>query len=124
GTIPDAGDYAVILEPESHNIGTVNEDFADESLAGDVVQLGNTSYRILRVEPGRVRVEDAKGQPPNIPFWLGEAPGRTDELSRGVARLRNEVASRLDETLPCRSGGSRDQAADLDNTGSRLPPHL
>src|SRR5690606_11451285 len=96
GTIPDAGDYAVILEPESHNIGTVNEDFAVESLAGDVFQLGNTSYRILRVEPGRVRVEDAKGQPPNIPFWLGEAPGRTDELSRGVSRLRDEVASRLD----------------------------
>src|SRR5690606_36582568 len=73
GTIPDTGDYAVVLEPESQNIGTVNEDFAVESLAGDVFQLGNTSYRILRVEPGRVRVEDAKGQPPNIPFWLGEA---------------------------------------------------
>src|SRR5690606_7872341 len=100
GTIPDAGDYAVILEPESHNIGTVNEDFAVESLAGDVFQLGNTSYRILRVEPGRVRVEDATGQPPNIPFWLGEAPGRADELSRGVSRLREEVASRLDEALP------------------------
>lgn len=97
GTIPDTGDYAVILEPESHNIGTVNEDFAVESLSGDVFQLGNASYRILRVEPGRVRVEDAKGVPPNIPFWLGEAPGRTDELSRGVSRLREEVAARLDQ---------------------------
>ena len=95
GTIPDTGDYAVILEPDSHTIGTVNEDFAVESLAGDVFQLGNASYRILRVEPGRVRVEDAKGAPPNIPFWLGEAPGRSDELSFGVARLRESVAATI-----------------------------
>ena len=95
GTIPDTGDYAVILEPEAHTIGTVNEDFAIESLSGDVFQLGNASYRILRVEPGRVRVEDAKGAPPNIPFWLGEAPGRSDELSLGVARLREDVAAAL-----------------------------
>lgn len=95
GTIPDAGDYAVLLEPQGLAVGTVNEDFAVESLAGDVFQLGNISYRILRIEPGRVRVEDAQGQPPNIPFWLGEAPGRSDELSFSVARLRE----RLDELL-------------------------
>jgi ATP-dependent Lhr-like helicase len=91
GTIPDNADYTVILEPQSHPIGTVNEDFAVESLAGDVFQLGNTSYRILRIETGRVRVEDAHGAAPNIPFWLGEAPGRSDELSAGVARLRKEI---------------------------------
>jgi len=96
GTIPETGDYAVLLEPQAENIGTVNEDFAVESLAGDVFQLGNTSYRILRVEPGRLRVEDARGVPPNIPFWLGEAPGRSDELSLAVSRLRAEVATRLD----------------------------
>ncbi|HSX63060.1 MAG TPA: DEAD/DEAH box helicase [Tahibacter sp.] len=95
GTIPDTGDYAVVLEPESHTIGTVNEDFAIESLSGDVFQLGNASYRILRVEPGRVRVEDARGLPPNIPFWLGEAPGRSDELSTGVSRLREDVAAAI-----------------------------
>ncbi len=95
GTIPDTGDYAVVLEPEAQNIGTVNEDFAVESMAGDIFQLGNASYRILRVEPGRVRVEDAQGLPPSIPFWIGEAPGRTDELSAGVSRLREEVAARL-----------------------------
>ncbi|GMV31629.1 MAG: putative ATP-dependent helicase Lhr [Rhodanobacteraceae bacterium] len=95
GTIPDTGDYAVILEPDAHTIGTVNEDFAIESLSGDVFQLGNASYRILRVEPGRVRVEDAKGVPPNIPFWLGEAPGRSDELSSGVSRLRAAVADAI-----------------------------
>jgi len=88
GTIPDAGDYTVVLEPQADKIGTVNEDFAVESIAGDVFQLGNTSYRILRIEPGKVRVEDAQGAAPNIPFWLGEAPGRTDELSFAVSRLR------------------------------------
>ena len=95
GTIPETGDYTVMLEPQADRIGTVNEDFAIESLAGDVFQLGNTSYRILKIEPGRVRVEDAKGAPPNIPFWLGEAPGRSDELSFAVARLRAEVGERV-----------------------------
>ena len=88
GTIPEAADYQVILEPEGHMVGSVNEDFAVESLAGDVFQLGNHSYRILRVERSAVRVEDAKGQPPSIPFWLGEAPGRSRELSVAVSRLR------------------------------------
>ena len=95
GTIPDTADYQVLLEPENQVIGTVNEDFAVESLAGDVFQLGNTAYRIQRVERGTVRVEDAQGQAPNIPFWLGEAPGRSDELSASVSRLRAELAERL-----------------------------
>jgi ATP-dependent Lhr-like helicase len=95
GAIPDTADYQVLLEPENHVIGSVNEDFAVESLSGDVFQLGNASYRILRVERGTVRVEDAKGQPPNLPFWLGEAPGRTDALSRSVSRLRAEAEARL-----------------------------
>ena len=96
GTIPDTADYNVVLEPEGQIIGTVNEDFAIESMAGDVFQLGNASYRILRVEGGRVRVEDARGLPPSIPFWLGEAPGRTDVLSAAVSRLREEIDARLD----------------------------
>jgi ATP-dependent Lhr-like helicase len=95
GTIPDTADYQVMLEPESHVVGTVHEDFAVESLQGDVFQLGNTSYRILRVERGTVRVEDARGQPPTIPFWLGEAPGRSDELSFAVSRLRREFEQKL-----------------------------
>lgn len=95
GTIPDTADYQVLLEPQGQPVGTVNEDFAVESLQGDIFQLGNTSYRILRVEQGRVRVEDARGQPPSIPFWLGEAPGRSDELSAGVSRLRRELGERL-----------------------------
>ncbi|HYU12378.1 MAG TPA: hypothetical protein VEK82_07375, partial [Stellaceae bacterium] len=95
GTIPDTADYQVLLEPENQMIGTVNEDFAVESLAGDVFQLGNTAYRIRRVERGTVRVEDAEGQPPNVPFWLGEAPGRTAELSQAVSRLRAEIGARL-----------------------------
>ncbi|MEO7136766.1 MAG: DEAD/DEAH box helicase, partial [Gemmatimonadales bacterium] len=76
GAIPDNADYRVILEPENTFIGTVNEDFAVESLQGDIFQLGSTSWRILRVQQGTVRVEDAHGQPPSIPFWLGEAPAR------------------------------------------------
>src|SRR5215831_7871702 len=95
GTIPDTADYRVVLEPENSVIGTVNEDFAVESMAGDIFQLGNRSYRIQRVERGTVRVEDAHGQPPTIPFWLGEAPGRTDELSFAVSRLRADIAARL-----------------------------
>ncbi|HEX4523722.1 MAG TPA: DEAD/DEAH box helicase [Casimicrobiaceae bacterium] len=95
GAIPDNADYEVVLEPAGQTVGTVNEDFAVESLAGDIFQLGNTSYRILRVEAGRVRVDDAHGQPPTIPFWLGEAPARTDELSHSVSRLREEIAGRL-----------------------------
>ena len=98
GTIPDNADYAVLLEPQALNIGSVNEDFAVESIAGDIFQLGNASYRILRVEPGKVRVEDAQGQPPNIPFWLGEAPGRSDDLSRAVARLQAEIDQRLQDS--------------------------
>jgi ATP-dependent Lhr-like helicase len=95
GAIPDNADYQVILEPAGTFVGTVHEDFAVESLAGDIFQLGNSSYRILRVEGGRVRVEDAKGQPPTIPFWLGEAPARTMELSAAVGRLREELDAAL-----------------------------
>jgi ATP-dependent Lhr-like helicase len=94
GTIPDNADYQVLLEPENQVIGTVNEDFAVESLSGDVFQLGNSAYRILRVERGTVRVEAAPGLVPNVPFWLGEAPGRSDELSASVSRLREAVAAR------------------------------
>jgi ATP-dependent helicase Lhr and Lhr-like helicase len=96
GAIPDTGDYRVILEPSETFVGTLNEDFAIESLAGDIFQLGNSSYEIKRVGAGEVRVLDAHGQPPSIPFWLGEAPGRTEELSAAVSRLRTIIADRLD----------------------------
>src|SRR5262249_43362328 len=92
GAIPDNADYQALLEPENVFVGTVNEDFAVESMAGDIFQLGNHSYRIIRVEKSAVRVEDAHGQPPTIPFWLGEAPGRSAELSHSVSRLRTEMA--------------------------------
>jgi len=95
GAIPDTADYKVLLEPAGYVVGTVHEDFAVESLAGDVFQLGNTSYQILRVERGTMRVRDAEGAAPSIPFWLGEAPGRTDELSVAVSRFRGEVEARL-----------------------------
>src|ERR1051326_1843337 len=100
GAIPDTADYAVVLEPNDLVIGSVNEDFAIESLQGDIFQLGNTSWRVLRVEQGKGRVEDAHGQPPSIPFWLGEAPARSHELSESVSRLREQVAARIDPDEP------------------------
>ena len=91
GAIPDTSQYQVVAEPEGITVGMLDEDFAAESMAGDVFLLGTTSWRIRRVEAGRVRVEDAHGAAPDIPFWRGEAPGRTKELSREIARLREEV---------------------------------
>ncbi|MGH2811842.1 MAG: DEAD/DEAH box helicase, partial [Actinomycetota bacterium] len=97
GAIPDTADYDVIEEPEGNFVGKVNEDFAIESMAGDIFLLGNTSWRIRRVEAGRMRVENAHGAPPTIPFWVGEAPARTMELSESVSNLKEEVASRLSD---------------------------
>ncbi len=97
GTIPESGDYPVVAEPGDITVGTVNEDFAMESMPGDIFLLGSTSWRIRRVEPTRVRVEDAQGAPPTIPFWLGEAPGRTAELSAEVSDLRRLVVSGLND---------------------------
>ena len=92
GAIPDNALYSVIAEPDGANVGTVDEDFAVESLRGDIMLLGNTSWRIRRIEAGRVLVEDAKGAPPNVPFWRGEAPARTRELSEEVAELRQKIS--------------------------------
>ena len=97
GAIPDQFDYDVILQPEGLFVGSLNEDFAFESMPGDIFQLGNLSYRMLKIEQGRVFVEDAHGQPPTIPFWFGEAPGRTDELSQAVSRLRETIDQLLDQ---------------------------
>ena len=125
GTIPDQFDYDVIMEPTETFIGTLNEDFAIESTAGDIVQLGNNSWRILRVEKGKIRVEDAQGLPPTMPFWFGEAPGRTAELSASLSRLREEVASRIDVGAgpPEENGeGAGPQKEDGDGEGAG-PPH-
>ena len=97
GAIPDNADYDVIADPEGVFVGSVNEDFAIESMAGDVFLLGNTPWKIRRIESGRVRVEDAQGLTPSIPFWLGEAPGRTWELSEEVGELREAIDQRLDD---------------------------
>jgi ATP-dependent Lhr-like helicase len=95
GAIPDVADYRVLQDPQGMFIGTLNEDFAIESNVGDIFQLGNTSWRILKVERGVVRVADAQGQPPSIPFWLGEGPSRTPELSAGIAAIREDCANPL-----------------------------
>ena len=127
GAIPDTADYQVRQEPEGTLVGTVHEDWAIESNQGDVFQLGNTSWRILRVERGVVRVADAKGQPPTLPFWLGEGPGRTRELSAEIAALREECAASGDEALgflqetcgPALGKAAARQIADYVETGLR-----
>ena len=96
GAIPDTADYDVIVEPSGELVGTVNEDFAIESLPGNIFQLGNTAWRVLRVESSALRVEDAAGQPPNMPFWLGEAPSRSAEFSAAVSRLRETLRELAD----------------------------
>ncbi|MDE2299935.1 MAG: ATP-dependent DNA helicase, partial [Burkholderiales bacterium] len=97
GVIPDQFDYDVVLLPEGQRVGSLNEDFAFESIPGDIFQLGNASYRIVKVETGKVLVEDARGQPPSMPFWFGEALGRTDELSHAVSRLSEAADAVLDD---------------------------
>ena len=99
GVIPDQFDYDVVLAPEGQRIGSIGEDFSFESIPGDIFQLGNHSYRILKVETSKVLVEDARGQPPTLPFWFGEAPARTEELSWSVSRLRTTFAEKMEQGL-------------------------
>ncbi len=120
GAIPEVFDYRVLLEPEGHFIGTLNEDFAIESLPGDVFQLGNASWRILRIGNGVVRVADAQGQPPSMPFWLGEAPARSDEMSAAVSALRAAVDSGLPGPDEPRRPGELAPAIDLLRNEYRL----
>ena len=101
GAIPDNANYDVIADPDGTYVGNVYEDFAVESMAGDVFLLGNTSWRIRRIEKGKVLVEDAHGQAPNIPFWIGEAPARTKELSRLVSEVREAMNLRLQDRETC-----------------------
>ncbi|HEY6240349.1 MAG TPA: DEAD/DEAH box helicase [Burkholderiales bacterium] len=110
GAIPEVFDYRVQLEPEGTFVGTLNEDFAIESLPGDVFQLGNTSWRILQIGNGVVRVADAQGQPPSMPFWLGEAPARSEEMSAAVSKLRTVADSKLPGPGQLHSSGELDAA--------------
>jgi len=110
GAIPDNSLYTVIAEPEHVTIGTVDEDFAVESLRGDIILLGNTSWQIRRVQAGSVLVEDAKGAPPNVPFWRGEAPSRTAELSEQVAQVREKINSLTENVSPNTVRGDASQA--------------
>ncbi|MEA2697689.1 MAG: ATP-dependent helicase Lhr and Lhr-like helicase, partial [Myxococcales bacterium] len=123
GAIPDNANYNVVLEPEGTLIGTLDEDFAIETLSGDVILLGNSSWRVRRVESGRVRVEDAAGAPPTIPFWLGEGPARTRELSAEVAVLREEATVTLPDDAPAAREqllASLMQSCALDRRGADL----
>jgi ATP-dependent helicase Lhr and Lhr-like helicase len=114
GAIPETALFTMVAEPEGITVGTLDEDFAVESNAGDIVLLGNTSWRIRRVEgkSGRVLVEDAHGAPPTVPFWLGEAPARTEELSCHVADLRREVSDRLQNVFPVGFSAAQSEVAE------------
>ncbi len=101
GAIPDSADCDVVAEPDGTFVGTVPEDFAVESVAGDVFLLGNTTWRIRKVERGRVRVEDARGLTPSVPFWFGEAPARTRELCTALSCVRQGIADRLHDKSAC-----------------------
>jgi len=118
GAIPELGDYRVVAEPDDTFVGTVNEDWAIESMAGDVFLLGTTSWRIRRVEPGTVRVVDAHGAPPSVPFWLGEAPGRTEELSGDVSELRARVGEWLEREDPDGARGWLEAECAIDRAAS------
>lgn len=107
GAIPDTAAYTVVAEPEGTIVGTVDEDFAVESLAGDIILLGTSSWRIRSVATGTMYVEDAHGASPTIPFWRGEAPARTAELSAAIAQLREEVGRRLDQDDPAARSETR-----------------
>jgi ATP-dependent Lhr-like helicase len=114
GAIPETALFTVVAEPEGMVVGTLDEDFAVESNAGDIVLLGNTSWRIRRVEgkSGRVLVEDAHGAPPSVPFWLGEAPARTEELSLHIADLRQQISDRLPHISPVGLSFSQPEVAE------------
>jgi ATP-dependent Lhr-like helicase len=114
GAIPETALFTVVAEPEGIVVGTLDEDFAVESNAGDIMLLGNTSWRIRRVEgkSGRVLVEDAHGAPPSVPFWRGEAPARTEELSLHVADLRQQISDRLPNTSPIGVSPSQPEVAE------------
>ncbi|WP_260734801.1 DEAD/DEAH box helicase [Tunturiibacter lichenicola] len=113
GAIPDVALYNVILQPEGVQIATLDEHFAVDSSPGDVVLLGNASWRIQRVEAvGRVLVEDAHGAPPNLPFWFGEAPQRTSVLSDGVSELREQISALTSNVVPGYISPAQPEVAD------------
>ena len=115
GAIPDTFDYDVKLDPGNTLLGSVNEDFAIDSRAGDIFQLGNNSWQILRLEGSTIRVADAHGQPPTIPFWFGEAPGRSQAFSTAVSRLREDLSALLGETAVLQ------ERVDLQGSGPGAP---
>jgi ATP-dependent helicase Lhr and Lhr-like helicase len=123
GAIPEVDTYRVVVEPENTVVGSVDEEFAVESMGGDIFLLGNTSWRILGLHGSDLRVADAQGAPPTIPFWRGEAPGRTIELSEEVSRLREEIEHRLAEAQGLQPLGFETIVADWLVDETHCSPH-
>jgi ATP-dependent Lhr-like helicase len=124
GAIPEVADYRVVLEPEDTLVGTVNEDWAIESMAGDVFLLGSHTWRIRRIESGTVRVVDADGASPTVPFWLGEAPARTDELSLAVSLLREELERKLEVSVAAGVAWLKEAAGVDDRAAEQVVAYL
>ena len=124
GAIPEVADYRVVLEPEDTLVGTVNEDWAIESMAGDVFLLGSHTWRIRRIESGTVRVVDADGASPTVPFWLGEAPARTDELSLAVSLLREELERKLEVSVAAAVAWLKEAAGVDDRAAEQIVAYL
>jgi ATP-dependent helicase Lhr and Lhr-like helicase len=124
GVIPDQFDYDVVLNPEGYRIGSIGEDFAFESMPGDIFQLGNTSYKVQKVEVNKVFVEDARGAPPTLPFWVGDAPARSDELSFAVSRLRQEAMERLEAGIESCDRWLREERGLGEAAASQLAQYL
>ena len=128
GAIPDIGSYRVVADPDGVVVGTIDEDFAVESQRGDIFLLGSTSWRFQGIRGLDVVVTDAGGAPPSVPFWRGEAPGRTWELSEEVSRLREDISSRLGEEAiaNCKlqvANCELDQRPQSDVSVTVSPPH-
>jgi ATP-dependent helicase Lhr and Lhr-like helicase len=99
GTIPEWFEYEVHDAATGRRLGRLDEEFAFESSPGQIMQLGGQNWCIVRITTGRVEVEAAEDQVPNMPFWFGEGPGRSRALSRQVHNLCRDSHNQLDDQL-------------------------
>ena len=97
GAIPDTGQFPLHLGEDGPKLGELDEEFVLERRVGETFVLGTASWRIESIDPHRVVVSPAEGRPAFIPFWRGEAAGRTAELGEAVGELTREIVGRLDD---------------------------
>ncbi len=86
GTIPEWFQYDVVDAANQQLLGQLDEEFAFDSSVGDVIQLGNRPYQIVRTRPGTIQVLPYDGDAVQVPFWFGDGAGRSPELSARLLR--------------------------------------